>query len=106
MGVENLNLQHQPSEHHFGEEKKGGKMRTTQVGQAKVNGRKSTLEKHKLTETQRKKRVALIKQHKKKEYGWRTLASKMSTVMKLSSPMSHEAARRNSKVLLPIKGRK
>lgn len=75
---------------------RGDKMRKTQDGDAKVNGRLSVLEMTKPSASLRKKLVTQCQRRSKGKFGWRTLASKLSTLLDLEKPISHEAARRLS----------
>ena len=78
---------------------KGEKMRKTQDGDAKINGRLSVLEMMKPSASLRKKLATQCRRRSKGKFGWRTLASKLSTLLRLEKPMSHEAARRLSATL-------
>ena len=82
------------------ERKKGDKARLTQEGDAKVNGRLSFLEEKRLSASTRNQMITQCKRHKAGKFGWRTLAKKLSEILKLVKEMSHEAARRTSTVLL------
>jgi hypothetical protein len=82
------------------EGKKGVEMRRTQNGTPKVNGRQNILEKCKATKKQHNTCLALCKQHKQGKFGWRVLAVELSRVLKLKKEMTHEAARRNSNLLM------
>jgi hypothetical protein len=82
------------------EGQKGAKMRTTQKGTPKVNGRKNILEECKATKKQYNTSLALCQQREKGKIGWRVLAVKLSRVLKMKKDMTHEAARRNSGLLM------
>jgi DNA invertase Pin-like site-specific DNA recombinase len=82
------------------EAKKGGKMRKTQKGKPKVNGRKNILEECKATKRQHNNSLTLCQQRAQGKFGWRVLAARLSQVLKLKKDMTHEAARRNSALLI------
>jgi DNA invertase Pin-like site-specific DNA recombinase len=82
------------------EAKKGGKMRKTQKGTPKVNGRKNILEECKATKRQHNDSLTLCQQRMQGKFGWRVLAVRLSLVLKLKKEMTHEAARRNSALLI------
>jgi DNA invertase Pin-like site-specific DNA recombinase len=79
---------------------KGAKMRYTQKGTPKVNGRKSILEQCKATKKQHNTSLMLCQLREKGKFGWRVLAVELSRVLKLKKDMTHEAARRNSSLLM------
>jgi hypothetical protein len=82
------------------EAKKGAKMRRTQDGTPKVNGRQSILEECKATKMQHNTCLSLCQQREQGKFGWRMLAIELSRVLKLEKDMTHEAARRNSCLLM------
>ena len=57
-------------------------------------GRKAT------SASTRNQMITLCKRHKAGKFGWRTLATKLSDILKLDEEISHEAARHTSTVLL------
>ena len=75
-------------------------MRCTQTGDAKVNGRLSILEETCPSAATRRKLVTQCKQYNANKFGLQTLAKKLSALLHLDTPMSHEAARRASATLL------
>ena len=80
------------------ERKKGDKARRTQEGDAKVNGHLSILEEKRPSASIRNQMITQCKRHKAGKFGWRTLAKKLSEILKLDKEMSHEAARCTSTV--------
>jgi len=80
--------------------KKGDRMRVTQEGECKINGRKSLLEECKPSAALRKKLATQCRARAKGKFGWRLLAVKLSKMLKLKTIMTHETARRTSSVLL------
>ena len=79
---------------------KGDRMRVTQEGECKINGRKTLLEKKKPSAALRKKLATQCRARAKGKFGWRVLAVNLSKMLKLKKVMTHETARRTSCVLL------
>jgi len=66
----------------------------TQQGDAKLQGRKSYLEQVAPSAVALRKIKEAVAKRDEGKCGWRTLATDISKILKLSTPMSHETARR------------
>ena len=66
----------------------------TQQGDAKLQGRKSYLEQAAPSAAALRQIKAAVARQANGQCGWRKLAVNLSKILKLSAPMSHEAARR------------
>ena len=78
------------------------KARLIKQGICKYNGRMSVLEHHPVNAAKKKKLKDLCKLRRKGKFGWRTLATKASVILKVTPEMHHEAARTLSKQIIGV----